>query len=92
MNDAHLAVLEDRLRAGKEYRDWRAGFVGPTLPPLPSGLYAAITAYGDARGAMALTTRGMALQSAARAQELVAIHWRAVEEEYALLVIQSEEE
>ena len=58
---------------------------GYTAPPLPSALHAAISAYGDARAALALATREKGLNSAERAQDLVAIFYRGVTEEYALL-------
>ncbi len=85
MSDAHLTVIEDRLRTSQDYRAWRAAEVGATPMPITASLHKAISDYGDARAAMALTTATKGLKSAAHAQGLVAIHYRAVLEEITLL-------
>lgn len=81
-------VIEDRLRATKDYREWRAATVGSNPPAIPGALHRAITTYGDARAALALTTATKGLASASRAQGLVAACYQAVVEEFALLTQQ----
>ena len=86
MSAAHLAVIEDRMRTTRDYDDWRAAEVGHAISPIPAQLHAAISRYGDARAAMALTTANGGLASASRAQELVALHYLAVAEEITLMI------
>lgn len=85
MSTAHLTVIEDRMRTTQDYRDWRAAEVGTDPLPITASLHRAISDYGDARAALALTTANGGLASASRAQELVAAHYRAVLEEFTLL-------
>ncbi len=85
MSNAHLVVIEDRMRTTQDYRAWRAAEVGIAPAPITASLHRAISDYGDARVAMALTTANGGLASASRAQELVAVYYRAVLEEITLL-------
>lgn len=85
MSTAHLTVIEDRMRTTQDYRDWRAAEVGTAPMAITASLHRAISDYGDARAALALTTANGGLASASRAQELVAAHYRAVLEEFTLL-------
>lgn len=87
VSDAHLTVIEDRLRTSQDYRAWRAAAAKPWLKSIPTPLHEAISQYGDARVALALTTAKGGLQSASRAQELVATYYQAITEEYTMLLL-----